>query len=252
MAVTTVLPNNYLIRKGKSVSKIPNGLISAFFVNTNNPISIVDHVFTDLRLGIYECDGTQVIASATALKKVDFPSNTYRVYWDDLVITTLTSGRRYIPVIYDNSTGDWVFEGSPFEFVDDSSTYVKVSFRHSSFIFNTPFETLTSFRNIVWLDLNLIDGQGEYDITSYPEKTSGFIRQEMSDFRDTVVLESFQFDPLDHAAMKQLSVYDDIELNDRPYQVKEGYKFKPNIKTNLAKGTIEFYDQEANEINFNE
>lgn len=249
MAVTTVLKNNYQLNSDFYAPKVPFGHTNKYYPPIE-PILDADHTFGNLVLSVFECNGNEIIVGVTALKQVDF-GQSYQIYWDDLVITTLNGGKFYRFAIYDDSDDSVVFVGNLFEFVLDSSPFVKVSFRHTSNIFNVQYENIPNFTNIVWLDLNLIDNPSDYEITTYPEKTSGFMRNEETIVRDVVVLESFQFDRDMHDAMKLISGHDTIKLNDRKYQVKEGYKYDFNRRSGVSRGTIELWDQEFNETNYN-
>lgn len=249
MAVTTILPNKFIRNNTISTPKVPYGQTNKFYPAIT-PILDADHVFANLVLSVYDCQGNEVIVGATTLKQIDFGTS-YQVYWDDLVITTLSENKYYRLVIYDSSDDSVVFVGNLFLFVIDSSPFVKVSFRHTSKIFNIHYQDIPSFTNIVWLDMNVIDNPAEYEITTYPEVTSGFMRAEETIVRDVVILETYQFDQNMHDAMKVISAHNTIELNDRPYQVKEGYEYKFNRISSVSRGTIEFWDQEFNETNFN-
>lgn len=247
---TSVLPNNYTLKDCPYYSKVVDGIDFSFFVNDSETIDSGLWDFNDLVISCFDLKGNNVADDFHPLSKVDFGSN-YRLYLEDANLTGLKDNGIYRNVIYDQPSGDILYIMPWFEFVKDPSPYVSMSYRNSSDIFNFSYEALPNFRNVIFLDLNLIDSQSELEREGYTEATTGKYRNEKSQVREYIVLESYFFDATAHAGMKSLSAHDDILINGREYTVKENYQVETNIRNGQAKGTIEFWDEEYNEINLN-
>lgn len=249
--LTTVLPNNYLRKDCPYLYKIVDSLPVSFFINNGTPTTYVD--FDDLILSVFDVEGTEVQSDVHSLSKVDLGGGEYRIYAEDIALTGLGNNKTYRFVIYDSSNDAVLYILNWFEFVPDnqSGDYVYLSYRNSSNIFNFNYEELPDYRNKIFVDLNVIDNEPEYDLTNYAEASTGFVRNQKSQLKDSYTLEAYFFDKVAHGGMKGLSMHDDIEVNFRPYQVKEGYEIDTNIRNGQSKGSIQLYDQNANEINLN-
>lgn len=247
MAVTGGLPNNYRLNNKEYIRPIPDGLQTSFFLNTDPVLSPVSG---NLRLSVFDGEGTEVISDVATIQTTTAGGG-YRIYVENMTIVGLNFGQVYRLIIYDTTNSEVLFQLNCFRFVPVTDTLVEVSYRNSSDIFNYDYEQIPTFRNKIFLDLNVIDDQGEYDLKQYAEASTGLIRNQKSQLKSFVTLESFFFDDVAHSGMKGLSLHDDILLNDDPYQVKEGYTIDTDIRSKKAKGTIEMYDQSLNEINLN-
>ena len=247
--LTTVLPNNYNRSNCEYNYKIVSGFLNSQFLNTADVID--DVTFANLRLSVFDVEGVEVISDVWPLSKVDLVGG-YRLYINDMIIdSTLIPNKIYRLVIYDTTDNMVYYRLNWFKFISgsDSGQFVYLSYRNSTNIFNINYEELPDYRNKIFVDLNVISNEPEYDLTSYPEATTGFIRNQKSQLKDAYTIEGYFFDKTAFAGMKGLSMHDDIQLNFRDYQIKEGYQEEANIRTNQTKGTFEVYDQEANEIN---
>ena len=246
--LTTVLPNNYNHNKCPYYFKIAQGFTSSYFLNFETPVSGV--TFTNLRLSVFDVAGVEVISDVWPLSKIDVTGG-YRIYIEDLEINSLTPKNIYRLVIYDTTDNMVFYRLNWFQYRigDDTSDLTYVSYRNSTNLFNTNYEELPNYRNKIFIDLNVISNEPEYDLTAYPEATTGFLRNQKSQLKDAYTIEGYFFDETAFAGMKGLSMHDDIELNFRPYQIKEGYQEEENIRTSQKKGTFEVWDQTANEIN---
>lgn len=245
---TSVLPNNYLKKECPYYYKVVDGVDHSFFVNDVTPITGI--TFGNLRLSVFDVYGTEVISDAKALSQV-IVTGGYRVYCEDINITGLQAGHKYRYIIYDTNDNSVLYVFNWFEFTNDASPLVQISYRNSSDIFNYSYEALSSYRNVVFVDLNVIDGQSELEREGYLEASTGFYRNQKSQVKFFSTLESYFFDSTAHAAMQGLAAHDDILLNGRAYQTKENYEIETNIRNGQSKGTIDFWDQALNEINLN-
>jgi len=245
---TSILPNNYRKKDCPYLFNVPNGIDHSFYINDSTPITGI--TFANLRLSVFDVGGNEVISNASALTQVNITGG-YQVYAEDVNITGLVNNGTYRYVIYDTSDSSILYILNWFKFTNDIGGLVKISYRNSSNIFDFAYETASTYRNVVFLDLNVIDNQSELDRTGYLEASTGFWRNEKSELREYFTLESYFFDDTAHNGMRGLAAHDDIEINGRPYQVKENYETEYNIRNGKFKGTMDFWDQTENEINLN-
>ena len=247
MSLTTLIPNNYQKNNKSYYYKVADGIPFNFFINSA-PIS---YDFDDLILSIFDGYNTEVLNDVAPLSQVMLEGGTYRIYCEDVIIEGLKNGVTYQPRIYNSVTNEELYRGSCFQFVLDPEPYTMLSYRNSTNIFNYNYQELPDYRNIILVDLNQIDNVPEYDLNQYSEASTGYIRNQKSQLKDSITLESYFFDPQAHSAMKAISMHDDILINFEAYQVKEGYKIETNIRSKRTKGKIEMYIQGNNEINLN-
>ena len=248
MAFNSFIKNNYEKTKKEYLYKVPSGLATSFFINSD-PLIIPG--FNNLRLSIFDGYGTEVISDVAPLQQVLLPTGGFRIYAENIIVTNLLDNTTYRFVIYDITSNQVLFKLNCFQFVLDASKYTRISYRNSTNIFNFNYKELPNYRNVHFVDLNQIDGPADYNLSDYDEASTGNVRAEKSQLKDVVVLEGFRFDRDASFAMKGFSMHDDIDINLRPYQVKEGYEIDTDIRTNRSKGTIELYDQSNNQINLN-
>lgn len=244
---TSVLPNNYRKKDCPYLYNVPNGIDHSFYINDSAPVT---NTFANLRLSVFDVEGNEVISNASSLSQVSI-SGGYQVYAEDVNITGLVGNKTYRYIIYDTSDDSIVYILNWFKFTNEVGGLVKVSYRNSSDIFNFEYETLSTYRNEIFLDLNVVDNQTELERTGYTEVSTGFYRNQKSQVKEYFTLESYFFDDVAHGGMRGLSAHDDIEINGRPYQVKENYETEYSIRNGQFKGTMDFWDQANNEINLN-
>lgn len=246
--LTTVLPNNYNRNKCPYYFKIAQGFLHSAFLNFETPITGV--TFANLRLSVFDVEGIEVISDVWPLSKIDVTGG-YRIYINDMELDSLTPKNIYRLVIYDTTDDIIFYRDNWFQYreIDDVTGLVHLSYRNSTNLFNINYEELPDYREKILIDLNVISNEPEYDLTAYPEATTGFLRNQKSQLKDAYTIEGYFFDEIAFGGMKGLSMHDDIEMNFRPYQIKEGYQEEENIRSSQKKGTFEVWDQSANEIN---
>jgi len=248
MPITDELPNNYERNNKVYIRPIPNGAPTSFFINT--PIGTLTPASGNLRLSIFD-GATEVISNAGTIQTTTAANGGYRIFVEDMVLTGLEENKVYRPIIYDTTTSLGLFRLNCFRFVQATSQYVEVSYRNSSNRDHYDYEQIPTFRNVIYLDFNVIDNQGEYELDQYSEASTGLIRNQKSQLKSFIILEAYFFDQISHDGMKSLSLHDDILLNGEPFQVKSGHEKTTDIRSKKSKGTIEMWDQGLNEINLN-
>ena len=246
MAVVNTPQNPNRLNNKVYAMPVPNGAPISYFINSAQPFDTPN--FADLIISVFDCEGNIVLDDVVQLQDV-VTSGGYRIYWENMVITSLTVGRTYELKIYDSVTDEIFLDLGYIKFVNPSPRYTELSYRNSTDTFNYAYEALPSFRNVVFVELARIDDQGEYDLTQYSEASTGNIRNQKSQVKFYDVFESHLFDDDRHDAMKVLSGHDDILVNTRVYTVKEGYQKETDIRSGISKGVIELYDVARNEIN---
>ena len=248
MTLTSVIPNNYRLNNKEYLYKILLNTPVSNFLNTN-PLSY--EPFVNLKLAMVSNGGGVENSDVVALQRVELGDSTYRVYWEGLTITNGTPNKTYYFVIYDSVSEEVIMVLNCFKLIalSEINKYARLSYRNSTNIFNYNYEQLPEFRNVVFVDLNEIGELPEYEDNVYPEATTGYIRMQKTQLKNYTTLQSYNFDPRAHNAMKGLSQHDDVEINFRKYQIKEGYEYELNRRNNRQEGTIELYIQDDNEIN---
>ena len=250
MAFTKQLPNNYLLNNRLYRVKIPDLVPISWVYNIEEPIDS-GVTFTDLRLGVIDCfDNSLIIPEVDGLFKVDLP-NGYRLYTDEVKLTGLDYDGAYHFIVYNIIDSTVLYIDKPFQFVETASGLCEVSYRNSTTIFNIDYQLLPAgYRQVVFLDLNVIGTPSEFNIENYTEQTSGLERKNKADFKDIVSLEATFFDKFAHEGMKGLVLHDDILINRLPYQsTPEGYEVELNRRDGVYVGSADFYIQDNNEIN---
>ena len=249
MPITSVLPNNYRKNNKGYQYKVVDGLGMNLFINSDDPIDYAD--FANLTLAVYDCYDNEIIVSANTLQKVDLGGGTYRIYSENILITGLVPNKSYRWKIYDTVTEMvLLYPDQTWQFVSDPDKYVRLSYRNSSNRDNYNYEELPDYRNIIYVDMNLIDEPTEYDITSEFDATTNTSRNQKTSLKDSVVLETYFFDEMANNAMKSISMHNDIEMNFVSYTVKKGYEMDYDFLTRRQKGTIEFWNDIVNTINY--
>jgi hypothetical protein len=245
---TKILPKNYQQNKIEYKYKVPLNVTLACYLNTE-PVTYAG--FSDLIISIYDGNGTEVESGVATLQKVDLSGGTFRIYWDDFVVYSLTAGRVYYPVIYDTTNGSVLMKLNCFECVSavDAEKLVRIEYRNSSNILNYDYEDIPTFYNIIYLNMNVVEQEADYDLTQYFEASTGLPRNQKSQIKDSITLEGFQFDSRADSAMKGISMHSDIIINLASYSVKEGWKREFNNFSEKSKGVIVLYSNDNNSIN---
>jgi hypothetical protein len=250
MGLTTLFPNNYRLNNREYVIPVPQTLPISMFLNTP-PLTYAD--FANLRLSAVDAYGNMVFPDIATLQQVSDGEGGYQLYFEDLAVDGGTLYQEWYLIVYDIITEEVLFRSNCFQTrpVGDGDNLARLSYRNSSNIFNFKYEELPDFRQVYYVDLNHVGSEPEYDNSVYAEVTTGFIRQKKSQLKHAITIASRGFDDRASKAMVGLSLHDDIEVNFTKYQVKEGYTYGDNRRSNRAEGKIVLYVQNDNEINLN-
>lgn len=242
---SVLLPNDYLRNNQDYKPKLILGKDFSFILNGN----LFSFGIANYRLFIIDAYGT-VIQSDVNFDSATNASNETTVYVSD----TLTAGinNKSIRFVFvENTTNEATYISNEIEVRTEEEDLVKLEYRNSSDIFDFNYTNWIDNYNLVYLDLNVIDRQGEYELKQYQEVTTGKVRNQKSQTKKAVTLESFFFDEFAHEAMEALTVHDDILMNGKVMETKEGYQIETNIRNKTQRGRIVMYDQQFSKINLN-
>lgn len=138
-----------------------------------------------------------------------------------------------------------------FQFVNDVEDLVFLQYRNSNDLYGFDYNIWSDAYNEIYLDLNQVEVQGEFEIKQYQEQSTGKVRTQKSISKKFVAFESYFFDEFGHDAMIALGVHDDIIIDAKQMEIKELYSIEPNIRNNVQRGRIELFDQRFSTINLN-
>lgn len=239
-------PNNYRRRKRSSTHAYLRGYEHYFYANLNSLIN--DSDFDDWVIGLFNRQSNEV-QNFGSLVKDEIEAPDFRFYKSFIIDSSVNTGLYYF-VIYNSVNEEVKFISNCFEVInnDSISEYAFFQYKNSTNQFNFNYEDLPIY-NTYFLKLNVVESQPELDLTQYPEQTTGKVRNQKSQAKKVISLESYFFDDGDNDAMLSVSIHDDILLNGSVIEVKEGYKIESNKFNDLQKGVIEVYDQNVSTIN---
>lgn len=240
-----LLPNNYERNNKLYYPKLILTQTFSLIVNGN----LFNFGVSNYRLDIINSSGA-VVQSGVNFESGTNSNNETTVLIED----KLTGGEENRNVRFafiETTTGSVSYISSEFEVRFSTQGLVKLQYRNSSDIFNFNYTVWPDKYNIVYLNLNRLESQGEYEIKQYQEQTTGKLRTQRSLTKKYIVLEAFYFDEYAHEAMRALSSHDDILMNDIQMEIKEQYNVAANQWNSVQKGTIQFYDQRFSTINLN-
>lgn len=241
------IPNNY--RRGKQRFYTPPFFRDdeiSFILNFTLDFGGDD--INDIELGIINNAGA-LVGDPIALNSLT--CNTTDYYYVSFVFPILPNGSYYWFVIHNTVTEQVYYVSNPFRnfLAEDKECFPLLSYRNSCDIFNNGYECLTTVRNTIRLDINLVEQQPEIEIRQYREQSTGKLRNQRSQTAKICSVETKQFDDGSNDAMFSLSVHDDILINERDYEVKTAHRIITSRKNPLQDGIIELYDQEYSTIN---
>ncbi len=242
------LPNNF--RRNDLAYKISYLKEYTHFFYLNSDDTFDDADFNDWVMGLFDRSGNEVQIFSNLQQDI-ITGSEFRVYTEFTIEDTIDKGE-YFFAIYNSNTDDVKYQSNCFNVIDseDVENLVFLEFRNSSNVFNFNFEVVDNY-NTLFIDLNEVEAQPEFELNQYQERSTGITRNEKSQARKVIVMESYYFDDGANEGMLMLTMMDDQKLNEKVVEVKEGYQIENNRRNNLQKGTISYYDQSVSVINLN-
>lgn len=209
----------------------------SFYVNLDNPIS--DSDFDNWEVGLFNTEGNEVQNFGNPTKDI-ISGSEYRFYFST-VINSSHSGVHFFAV-YNSNDNSVKYQSNFFKVisVDEIENYAFLQFRNSSNLDNFNYETL-SITNSVFLDLDQIDFQYEYELQSYREQSTGKFRRQKNQKNKVIKLETYLFDEASFDAMYSLCDHDEITINGDEVVTKTGSNPDTQRDMNIHKGSVEFY-----------
>lgn len=204
--------------------------------------------FNDIQMGIVNNKG-ELIGDPITINQTDCSGTDY--YHVDFTFPIIANNNYNWFIIYNTVNEKVYYVSNPFRnFLDeDRKCFPMLSYRNTCDIYNYGYECLTTVRNKIRLDINLVEGQAEIEIKQYREQSTGKLRNQRAQTAKVCSVETKQFDDGTNDAMMSLSVHDDILINDREYNVKTAHRIVSSRVNPLQDGIIELYDQEYSTIN---
>lgn len=240
------IPNNYRKNCRNSYPAYLRGFEHFFYANTSDLLNDVD--FDNWVLGMYNQQHIQVQNFGGLVKDIITPAE-FRFYKSFTIDSSMNTGLYYF-VVYNSVTEQIKFISNSFELIEESmiENYTYLQYRNSTNQFNYNYESIPMY-NAFFLELDVVEEQSEVSLTQVAEKTTGKIRNQKSQIKKVLTIESYYFDDGAHDSMLALSIHDDIFMNGKVVEVKEGYKIDSNKINSLQKGSILVYEQEVSTIN---
>lgn len=240
------IPNNYRLGK-KSVYQLPFFPLDDISFLLNFTPDFGSALDANLRIGILSNSG---LLDSNIFNLSVSECNSIKYYYGELIFPTYKSSYFNRFVIYDISNGVVYYLSNPFRVVleDDKRCYPVLTYSNSCDILNHGYEC-TGKVNKHRIDFNLIEQQPEIELKQYTEQSTGRVRNQKTQARKVVSVETFFFDDGAHDGMLGLSVHDNINIGGRDYEVKTAYKIENNKQNALQRGVIELYDQKISTLN---
>lgn len=247
---TSLFPNQYIKDQKLYYPKILIDSPVAVYANLTTPA-------TDADFANWSCvyaDRYGATTGGFTVTKDDLGSGNFRWYFSQTPTTSeITADDYFRFVIYNTSTMNVVYASNFFQAVAaaDYYKYAYASYRNGSTLDRFNYTTLTSWRNIIALDLNLIDSQPIIEQTDFPEITTGDVQVTKTYKRLERTFKAFQFDNEAKRALESLYSCSDILINTNEMKRNEAPQWEENQNTGLHDGTFKLWDQSYSEINLN-
>lgn len=244
-------PNQYLLDRTLYIPKFVLGSEISVYANLDTAATDADFanwvgVFVD-RYGTINTDhGT------FAISQDDFGGGNFRWYFSQTPASNdFEVDQYYMFVIYNTSTEavKYVTNFMQAKASTEAVNYSYSSYRNSSSLDNFNYTDLTSFRNKISLDLNLIDDQPEIEFDPYNQVTTGKVSTSKTYKKLALTFEAKQYDQEARRALESMFACSDILINTNVVEKKEAPSWSINRRSRLADGTVKFYDQKVSTIN---
>ena len=243
------MPNNY--RRNNKVMNPAYLKGYPHFMYANLDETIIDSDFNEWVLSLFDNNGVEVAPSIGTIVKDIITGSEYRFYSQFTIPENVNNGI-YQLVVYNSSSSELKYVSNCVQVIssDQVESYALLFFRNSTNTYNFNYEAVSDY-NTIFLPWNVIEQQPEIEIKQYFEQSTGKTRNQKKRSTKVVTIEAFFFDDEANDMMAAISGHDDLLINGTEYVVKTGYKIETNKLNSLQKGTIEFYDQEYNQVNLN-
>lgn len=212
---------------------------------------------TDLDYSDWAClyvDSYGNTSGSITLNQDDFGSGNFRWYFSDTPSASdLTDNKVYQFVIYNTSTMNVKYVSNCFKAVAASEAYKYgyYSYRNQSSLDNFNYTDLTSFRNKIALDTDLINEEPNLEYTDYPEITTGDVQNTKTYKRISITFLARQFDRESRRALESVLSCSDILINTNTVKRNEAPTWEPDAKSSQWDGPFKVWDQSYSEINLN-
>lgn len=221
----------------------------SFYLNLNTPLN--DPSFTSFKIGLIQ--DRQLINNDIGVLQRDLFANgiDYNLYATINLSAAFPEGK-YFMVIYNATTGAVIFTSSWIQIMtlnNAKNLTCRIIHRNTYDIYKYRYSSLPSYVNQIRLKLNQIEEQPEATIQQYRAASTGRLRNVSFELDKYVKFESYYFDDSAIRGMYVFQMCDTILINGKNYILKEVYKTNWNLKLNVNKGLIEFYEQEFSTAN---
>jgi hypothetical protein len=221
----------------------------SFYINFDTPLTDPD--FTSLRIGLIKGQTLVSMNIGTLVKDLFEDGVKYNLYASITLSASFEEGD-YMMVIYNSVSGAVLFTSSGIQIMTPKNAKLytcRIIHRNTYNIYKYYYARLPEYVNKIRLKLNLIEEQPEATIQQYRASSTGKLRNVSFELDKYIKLESYFFDDLAILGMYVFQMCDTININEKNYILKEVYKTNWNLKLNINKGLIEFYEQEFSTAN---
>jgi hypothetical protein len=229
------------------------GESQSWYMNTSNGI-LPPNGFNSLRLNMVDEYNNLIASDIGVLQQhliPDSPEGRFNVYCE-YVVPLVKQGTKLLQ-IYDTVADQVLYTSTPINVRHDQQrlyeTTCYVRFKHDRFYYNIRYHDIPEFTQGFRLGLSVVEGQVEGENKVYKNATNGRTRL-LESVEDKVVrFETYYFDEAAHDACAIMIKHNYLEINNRLYHFKSGYKRTPNALNKLSKGEFELYDQAFASVN---
>jgi hypothetical protein len=243
------IPNNYIQEEHLFAMSYLQGYDHWLYFNLDDPIE--DSDFANWEIRVYDLDGN-LRQTIGALTKDIISGSAYRFYCTFTPDGTYT-GLHYL-AIYNTSTGEvkYSFQDSPFSVIalSEVEQYVWLKFRNSSDLDNFNYEDFPSNYQEVFLPMNAVSYDYEYEIKSYTSVSSKKRRDQKTGRHKIVTINTELFNEQANDMMSSVTIHDEIYINGERVKISQGFKPNVNRDMNVSQGEIKFYIEKYSTINY--
>jgi hypothetical protein len=244
------IPNLLSQNKNVYLPSYLAGFTHFIYINLSDLLTTgIGDTFT---VGLFNKKGVEVQVVGNASKDTIITVSTspyFRLYFNFTPDLTIR-GEHFLGIYKSDNTA--VYQSNLFDVIGIESVedYVYCQYRNSSNRDGFNYVDFTEYQT-VFLDINQINDQFEYDKKGYTEESTGLYRGQRTLTKKAITLETHLFDEGARDAMASLSDHDDILINQVSVTAKEGHQASVNRDFDLANGIITFYVNDYSTVNYN-